>query len=419
MAESPTTPDRERAVLVRVHSPGDPLSVEDRLEELRLLADTAGCETVAVVTQPRVRPESRTYVGKGKLDEIRAAIEATEADVVVFDHDLTPAQARNLEQELGRTVIDRTQLILDIFARRARTRLARWEVELAQLRYELPRFRRMWTHLSRIEGGVGFRGPGETQLEVDRRRARQRIHVLEARLREAKQQKEVASRGREPVYAVALVGYTNVGKSTLMNALTAADVFVEDRLFATLDATTRRLEIDGQELLITDTVGFIRDLPHTLIASFHATLAEVLEADLLLHVADISAADLSEQLAAVRRVLAEIGAAGQPTLMVFNKCDRLPPEVDAAAVAARHGGGQVISALTGAGLDELRAELVRRAREQHREVTLVIPYADGKALAYLEANAKVLSRTYDESGVRVTALVSPADEGRLREYRLP
>lgn len=408
---------RERAVLVGVDRPGQSGSLADRLAELELLADTAGCVAVATVSQARQRPDPKTYVGKGKMDEIKDTVDESAAEVVVFDQELTPAQARNLETALGRTVVDRTQLILDIFARRAKTRLAKWEVELAQLQYELPRFRRMWTHLSRQDGGgVGTRGPGETQLEVDRRRARERIHILQQRLNEAERQKAVASRRREQVFSVALVGYTNVGKSTLMNALTDADLLVENRLFATLDATTRRLELDGAELVLTDTVGFIRDLPQNLVASFHATLAELTEADLLLHVCDLASQELGEQIAAVQAVLRSIGAEERPVLMVYNQADRLPPDVDAPRLAARHGDGVVVSALTGFGLDELRHRLVETLRGQHRRLTLEIPYEDGRTTAYLEANAKVLEREFSARGTRITALVSPADAGRLKDY---
>ncbi|NUP98556.1 MAG: GTPase HflX [Armatimonadetes bacterium] len=417
MAEHSERDGRERAVMVGVERPGQHGSLADRLEELTLLADTAGCDTVAVVTQSRDRPDPKTYIGKGKVEEVKEVLAAHDGELVIFDTDLSPAQARNLEQALGRSVMDRTQLILAIFARRASTRLARWEVELAQLQYELPRFKRMWTHLSRIDGGgIDSRGPGETQLEVDRRRARERIHLIQERLREAERQKEVASRQRQQVFTVALVGYTNVGKSTLMNALTGAEVLIEDRLFATLDATTRRLEIDGEELLLTDTVGFIRDLPHTLVASFHATLAEVLDADLLLHVADVTSPELGEQIEAVKAVLKEIGAEQRPTLMVFNKADALPPGLSAARIAERHGGGVVVSAHTREGLEELMERLLAALREQHHELVLEIPYSDARTTAYLEANAKVLEREFSERGVRLKALVSPADAGRLSRY---
>lgn len=408
--------DRERAVLVGVELPGQHGSLDGRLQELELLADTAGCQTVARCSQARSRPDARLCIGKGKADEVKAAAELTSADVVIFDRELTPAQARNLEELCGRTVIDRTQLILDIFALRARTRIARWQVELAQLQYELPRYRHMWSHLSRIEGGVGMRGPGETQLEVDRRRARERIRVLKHRLQEVERQNEVATGRRDEAFVVSLVGYTNVGKSTLMRALTDADVLVEDRLFATITTTTRRIEVHGHPLLLSDTVGFIRDLPHSLVASFHATLAEVLEADLLLHVVDLSSPELDEQIASVETVLTEIGADQRPRLLAYNKADLLPADSDRRRILERHGDGVVISAATGAGLDELRARLAVAARARHRRMVFRIPFADGRTAAYLEANATILERAFDADGVRLTALVSPEDAGRLARY---
>jgi GTP-binding protein HflX len=419
VSEQAPSDARERVVLVGVELPGQHGSLAARLEELALLCDTAGCDTVATVTQSRQHPDGRTYIGKGKLAELVDAVAEHEADVAVFDSELTPAQARNVAQAIERRVVDRTQLILDIFARRASTRLARDQVELAQLQYELPRLRRMWTHLSRIEGGLGMRGPGETQLEVDRRRARERIHHLHQRLAEAERQKEVSNAAREGTFLVSLVGYTNVGKSTLMNALTAADVFVENRLFATLDATTRRLALDGHEVLLSDTVGFIRDLPHTLVASFHATLAEVRDADLLLHVVDIASPELDEQIAAVHDVLAEIGAADTPRLLVCNKVDAVAPEVDAPAIAARCGDGLLLSARTGEGLDELRARLVAEARQRHRTLDLEIPYHEGKTTAYVESRARVLVREFGPRGVRLKVLVSPADASRLARWVTP
>lgn len=414
----PTHNGRERAVLVGVERPGQQGTLDERLAELVELADTAGCDAVAEVRQNRDRPDPRTYVGKGKVDEVKAAVEEHEADVVIFDTDLSPAQARTLENALERNVVDRTQLILDIFARRAKTQLARWQVELAQLEYELPRFRHMWTHLSRIEGGVGVggRGPGETQIEIDRRRARDRIARLKERLAEAERQKEVSSAARGELFTCALVGYTNVGKSTLMNALAGAGVRTENRLFATLDATTRRIDVDGEPLLLTDTVGFIRDLPHGLVASFHATLAEVRDADLLLHVIDITSPELEEHLAAVRGVLDEIGVQDKAMLRVFNKIDALPAELDAAAIADRYGGGVLVSARTGAGLDDLQHRLAQAARERFGQVTLRVPYADGRTTAYIEANAKVLDRQYVDDGVVFTALLSPEDAGRLAAF---
>lgn len=418
----PRSSERERAVLVGVDLPGQHGSLDARLEELELLADTAGCDTVTRLTQARARSSAATCIGKGKVEELKLAVLEHEADLVIFDRELTPAQARNLEQAVEKTVLDRTQLILDIFAVRAQTKIARWQVELAQMQYELPRYRHMWTHLSRMAGGggsnqpVGMRGPGETQLEVDRRRARERIRILERRLKEVERQKSVSTAGREGAFVVSLVGYTNVGKSTLMRALTEADVLVEDRLFATIGTTTRRLEIDGCEILLSDTVGFIRDLPHGLVASFHATLAEVLEADLLLHVVDLSAPELAQQIESVQTVLREIGADGRPQLLAFNKVDRLDSALDAGSLAARHGDGVLISAVDGTGLDALRERLAAAARARHQKMTFVIPYADGKSSAWLEANGKVLEREFEAAGVRLTALVAPEHAARLARY---
>ncbi len=410
--------ERERAILVGIDRPGLHGGLFERMEELSLLADTAGCDTVASLTQARDRPDSRTYIGKGKVDELVALAEEYEADVIIIDSELPPSQSRNLETAVGRKIVDRTQLILDIFARRASTRLARDQVELALLQYSLPRLKRMWTHLSRIEGGVGMRGPGERQIETDRRLARERIHRLQQRLVEAEQQKAVSNASRQRAFTVSLVGYTNVGKSTLMNALTEAGVFVENRLFATLDATTRRLEVEGDELLLSDTVGFIRDLPHALVASFHATLAEVREADLLLHVVDIASPELDEQIASVRTVLEEIGAQDQPTLMVFNKVDALEDGLSAEGIAQRHGGGVLISARENRGLDELRQALIERLRAHHRPVELIIPYADGKAAAIVEQRGQVLDREYLDTGVKLRALLPPEDLARLENYVL-
>jgi GTP-binding protein HflX len=416
-AEGQPAAERERALLVGVDRSGQHGSLAERLAELALLADTAGCDIVASLTQARGRADNRTYIGKGKLEELAAAAEEHQPDLVIFDTDLTPAQGRNIEAALTCRVVDRTQLILDIFAKRASTRLARDQVELALLQYSMPRYRKMWSHLSRIEGGVGMRGPGETQLEVDRRRARERIAHLQDRLSDAEQQKTVAAASRGAVFTVSLVGYTNVGKSTLMNALTGADVFVENRLFATLDATTRRLTLDGHEVLLSDTVGFIRDLPHSLVASFHATLSEVREADLLLHVVDIASDELEAQMASVQLVLTEIGAQDQPRLTVFNKVDALDPEADAAAIAARHGGGVLLSAREGLGLAELRADLVAAIEAARHVVTLDIPLSDGRTLAYVEAHGRVLSREFGDHTARLRVVLPEAEVGRLARFR--
>ncbi|MBI5831780.1 MAG: GTPase HflX [Armatimonadetes bacterium] len=415
---TPSPDDRERAILVGLDRPGLHGGLLERLEELSLLAETANCDTVASVTQARAKPDPKTYIGKGKVEELVAAVEEYEADVIIVDSELPPSQSRNLAEAVQRKVVDRTQLILDIFARRASTRLARDQVELALLQYSLPRLKRLWTHLSRIEGGVGMRGPGERQIETDRRLARERIHRLQQRLIESEKQKSVASAGRQRHFTASLVGYTNVGKSTLMNALTDAGVFVEDRLFATLDATTRRLVLDGEEILLSDTVGFIRDLPHALVASFHATLSEVREADLLLHVVDIASPELEEQIESVRTVLEEIGAQDQATLTVFNKVDALEDGLSAEGIANRFGGGVLISAITGQGLDELRQTMLDRSRALHRPVELLIPYSDGKSASLVEQHGQVLEREYLDTGTRMRVLLAPADLSRLENYVL-
>lgn len=406
---------RERAVLVEMILPDTADHWEERLQELALLADTAGAEVVAQVVQRRERIHTAYFVGRGKAAEIAAVCAEKRADLVIFDHDLSPAQARNLETLTRTTVIDRTQLILDIFARRARTRQAKIQVELAQLQYELPRYRHLWTHLSRVEGGIGMRGPGETQLEVDRRRARERIAHLQRLLQQFDRRKQLEIKGRQGLFTAALVGYTNVGKSTLMNALTAAETFTEDRLFATLDATTRILELDGQKILLTDTVGFIRDLPHHLVASFRATLEEVREADLLLHVVDISHPQVECRCAAVHQVLREIGCEHKPMLTVFNKCDLLPPGARPEALCRRYGGGVLVSAATGWGLKALKTRLQEAVEARQWEVELTLPAEEGKLLSYIEEKGRVLRREYGHDAIRLTVLLKPEDVQRVQK----
>ncbi|GBC98916.1 GTPase HflX [bacterium HR17] len=359
-------PRKERAVLVGVAFNGAD-DLRESLSELAALADTAELEVVGMVTQVRREADPAYFVGRGKAEEVARLCGELNADIVIVDHELTPAQARNLENLVGVRVVDRTELILDIFARRARTKQAMLQVELAQLQYQLPRLRRMWQHLSRLGGGIGTRGPGETQLEIDQRRAKKRIADLQRQLREIQRQTSarVQSRKERQLFTVALVGYTNVGKSTLMNALTKAQVFVEDRLFATLDATTRVLVLpDGHRALLTDTIGFIRKLPPHLIASFHATLEEVRTADLLLHVADVTHPALDDHIAVVERTLQEIGAGGKPTILVLNKADRLPPDWDRERLSQRYPNALLVSALTGNGLDELRRRIQREYAKQ-------------------------------------------------------
>src|SRR5207302_1645750 len=319
------TVHRERAFLVSVALPNRPWISTDPLEELQGLATTAGAAIVGSLVQRRQNIIPATYIGKGKLDELKEQVQGSDADVVIFDNDLSPAQVRNLEKGTDVKVLDRSELILDIFATRARTAEARLQVELAQLEYSLPRLRRMWTHLSRFSGGIGLRGPGETQLEEDRRLVTERIRDLKARLVEVQARKQREVRSRQEEHTVSLVGYTNAGKSTLMNALTGAGVYVEDKLFSTLETRTRQWHLkDWGRVLLSDTVGFIRELPHHLIASFKATLEETRQARLLLHVVDASSPTAEDQIKAVQQVLKELACADKPTLLVLNKMDRLP-----------------------------------------------------------------------------------------------
>ena len=360
-------PRRERAVLVG-HVAMDGPDLARSLDELALLADTAGAQVQGTVIQHRGRISPSMFIGKGKLGELKEAAGEHEADVVIFNDDLSPPQVRNLEKSLDRKVVDRSELILDIFARRARTRESRLQVELAQLQYQLPRLTGMWKHLERQAGGIGTRGPGETQLEVDRRRVRERIAILRRQLEAVERERETQRRRRRGEFRAALVGYTNAGKSTLFNALTRADVFVENRLFATLDATTRQMVSgDRTVALLTDTVGFIRKLPHHLVASFHSTLVEAIEADLLLHVVDVADPDFVRQIIAVEQVLDGLIDTPRPTQLVFNKCDLVKDADVLAGVRARFPDAAFVSAIRGEGLEALRGRLWELAAERRRE----------------------------------------------------
>jgi GTP-binding protein HflX len=377
------------------------------LAELRELARAAGVDPVGQLVQQRQRPDRRTYVGKGKLEELRRAYAEAGAEVLLVDDELDPTQQRALENALAARVVDRTQLILDIFAQHARSAEGKLQVELAQLEYNLPRMRGLWQHLERLGGGVGTRGPGESQLETDRRLARRRIALLRRRLQQLASQRAVRrkERRRAETPTVALAGYTNAGKSTLLNALTGADAAVDDRLFETLDPTTRAFEHDGRRYLVTDTVGFVRRLPTQLVEGFAATLEETLVADLVLHVADASLpdAELTETIAAVERVLAEIGAAGLPVELVLNKIDRADP-LARRRLENRYPGALQISALTGEGLSELRARVAERFRDRFEAVRLLVPYGDGAALSELYAlGAPIDERTDTAEGVLVRA----------------
>jgi GTP-binding protein HflX len=415
---------RERIVLVGVAiPPGTIASAEDSLDELAALVDTAGADEAERVLQRRDAPDPATFVGQGKAQELREISESTDADTVVFDDELSPAQSRNLEKILGRTAIDRTAVILDIFAQHAHTQEGKAQVELAQLRYRLPRLRGRGKGLSQQAGGIGTRGPGETQLEVDRRRLVRRATKLEAELREVTKTRRTQrkARARSRLRTVALVGYTNAGKSTLLNALTSADVVVEDRLFATVDPTTRRLEMPGGErMLLTDTVGFVRKLPHQLVEAFRSTLDEVGEADLLIHVVDAAAADPEAQMDAVRAVLAEIGADQVPELVAFNKADMLgdgAPETK--RLVDRHPGSVVVSATTGRGLDDLLVAVGDRLRALSNIVELLVPYDRGDVIAAIHRQGEVLSESHEDEATRLRARLEPAEARRFDEFRVP
>jgi GTP-binding protein HflX len=349
--------DVERAVLVGAAS-SDSAEGEEALDELALLADTAGALVVGRVVQRHGRLSPATFLGKGKLEELRDACARSGARLAIFDDDLSPAQLRNVESAAGVRVIDRTELVLDIFARRAKTREAMIQVEKAQLEYLLPRLTRMWEHLSRLGGGIGTRGPGETQLEVDRRRIREKLAVLKRKLDAVDVERDVQRKKRSRIFNVCIVGYTNVGKSTLFNQLTRSEVFTEDKLFATLDATTRRIYFpDLGGAVVTDTVGFIRKLPHGLVASFKATLREVLEADVLVHVADASSPRVGEQMEAADKVLRDLGALSTPTVLVFNKIDLVSDDAVLYGLRASHPGAVLAAAVEGAGVEEIRERI--------------------------------------------------------------
>jgi GTP-binding protein HflX len=416
---------RETVVLVGVAIP--PATVEDAaysLDELAALADTAGADEAERVLQRRDEPDPATFVGKGKAQELRELSEAVDADTVIFDDELTPAQSRNLEKILGRTAIDRTALILDIFAQHAHSQVGKAQVELAQIRYRLPRLRGKGKGLSQQSGGIGTRfGGGETKLEVDRRRLLRRATRLEADLKSQAENRRTQrkARSRSRLSTIALVGYTNAGKSTLLNRLTDAGVLVEDRLFATVDPTTRRLTLPGGEpLLVTDTVGFVRKLPHQLVEAFRSTLEEVGEADLLIHVVDVSSADPEAQMEAVRTVLREIHADQVPELVAFNKADRLEPDdkplVD--RLMQRYPGSVVVSAVTGDGIDTLLETVADRLRALFQVVELVVPYDRGDVVSALHRQGEVLEELHEAEATRVRARLHAADIGRFSQFHV-
>jgi GTP-binding protein HflX len=391
---------------------------ESSLEELGLLARSAGARVVGAVVQERARRDAATLIGRGKVEDVRRLSEELAADAVCFDEDLAPAQQRNVERVVGTKTLDRTQLILDIFARRARTREGRLQVELAQLDYLLPRLSGKGVLLSRLGGGIGTRGPGETKLETDRRRIRQRIQKVRREIEHVRRERLTRreARGRHEAPVVALVGYTNAGKSTLFNALTRGGAAVSDQLFVTLDPLVRNVHLGpGQDLLLVDTVGFIQKLPHSLVAAFRATLEEVKEADLLLHVVDASAPGVEEREAAVETVLREIGARDRPRLLVLNKADAAPPERLAALLAGRPGA-VAVSALPGAGLDRLLGAVARRLGLTPRRVRLTFAAADRRGVAAVYAAARVLAHEVVDGRVVLEAEMPGRALERYREH---
>ena len=410
-----TTRRRETAVLVGVQTPDTtPQDLRDGLDELELLTDTAGADTAARLTQNLPRIHGATFIGKGKVEQLRKAVEKHKADLVVFDDDLSPVQVRNLEKALKSEdnavkLVDRSGLILDIFAERARSSQAKAQVELAQLQYLRSRLTRAWTHLERQKGGIGMRGPGETQIETDRRLIGKRISVLQDQLDRIDRQRTTQRKGRADQTRVALVGYTNAGKSTLMNALADEAVFAEDRLFATLDATTRQVELDtNKSVLLADTVGFIRKLPHALVESFKSTLDEVRESDLLLHVVDVTHPNAEDHVRVVNETLAELDAQDKPTLMVFNKVDALDDAGLLDQLEAAYPAAVFISARRGIGLEELRTRTLQLVEADYVERVAVLPVSKPKARAHVHRVAEVVDEevgfaedAYDASADRV------------------
>ena len=412
MKVSPT-----RAFLVGVKLKDELQSdAESSLEELRRLAETAGMEVLAEIIQPKETPDPAYFIGRGKLEEAEAIVSELKVEAVIFDNDLTPAQTRNLEKVLDIVVVDRTSLILQIFAQRAQTKAAKLQVDLAQLQYALPRLTRMWTHLSRLGTGGGtaggsagraggvVRGPGETQLQIDRRLIHSQISRVKKALQKVEKHRRVQRKQRQEMINVSLVGYTNAGKSTLFNALTSEKRLAEDKLFATLDPTTRLLDLpDNRHVLLSDTVGFLKKLPHHLVASFKATLEEVAEADLLLHVVDVAHPEAESQIDAVDEVLKELDAFERPTLMVFNKVDLLENEEYTQLFRNKYPDSLAISAQNGTGLEALKDLLAERFSTQDVEVSLALSYQDGKALDYLYKHGEVFDTDYQGESIRVKA----------------
>jgi GTP-binding protein HflX len=411
------TVERQRALIVALDDGKDPAGVDISLDEIERLVDTAGSETVERAVQRRPKPDPATYLGKGKADELAAVGRALEIDLVVVDGELTPVQQRNLQEVFGTDVVDRVALILDIFALHATSRAGRAQVELAMLHYRLPRLRGKGIEMSRLGGGIGTRGPGETRLETDRRRVLRRISQLDRELEglEIVRATQRKARRRSEIPSVALVGYTNAGKSSLLNRLTDAGVLVEDRLFSTLDATVRRLELPtGREIVVSDTVGFVRDLPHALVDAFHSTLEETVGSDLLVHVVDTAADDPERQITAVRSTLQDLEAHEIPELMVLNKIDVASP-VAVDRLLARHPGALPVAATTGTGIDLLLESLDAALSADRVDVEVLIPFDRGDLVDLIHRVGDVLSEEHEPGGTRVKARVPRKHAGAFVE----
>ncbi len=404
---------KEMAILVGIYGPETPKWLAgEYLEELKLLADTAGASCAEKVLQNRPHPDPSTYIGKGKLNQLKAMVGEKGADLLIFDDDLTATQVRNIEKTTNVKVLDRSGLILDIFASRAKTSAAKTQVELAQLQYLLPRLTRFWTHLSRQKGGIGTKGPGETQIETDRRLIGERISTLKDKLDKLDKQRTTQRKGRSDNPRVALVGYTNAGKSTLMNALTDTNVLAEDRLFATLDSTVRRLELDNHDVLLSDTVGFIRKLPHNLIESFKSTLDEVRESDLLLHVVDASSNLIDDYIDVVETTLEDLEVTGFKKVIVFNKIDKVEPS---RLMELKKGfpGAIFVSAERSIGLDKLQDRIELMIEEDYDPFTFTVPMAHYKAVAFLHDVGVVDDEHFEGNSVTIKGSITKADRNRF------
>ncbi|MEX0845786.1 MAG: GTPase HflX [Balneolaceae bacterium] len=405
--------ERERVLLVGLYGPDTTrYQAEEYLDELALLTDTAGGITIEKILQNKTHPDVSTYVGKGKLSELKRIMGEQHIDTVIFDDDLSPTQIRNIEKGTDAKVLDRSSLILDIFAARAKTSAAKTQVELAQLQYLLPRLTRYWTHLSRQSGGIGTKGPGETQIETDRRLIGRRISVLKDKLEKLSKQRKTQRKGREGMTRISLVGYTNAGKSTLMNALTETGVFAEDRLFATLDSTVRRHELENHSVLLSDTVGFIRKLPHNLVESFKSTLDEVREADILLHVVDASSKMAQDYIKVVEETLEELKATNKRTILVFNKVDQMETE-QVSDMKRAYSDAVFVSAEQRIGLKELEKSIEQLIELDYSRHTVQIPVSKYKAVAFIHENATVEKESYEGTDVELTFTIAKKDFKQL------